>query len=155
MTRNPVASAAWAVLLTAGVFISVAQADVIAQRKVVMKGNNDTAEILVSILKGETPFDGRTVAVAAYSIANDFAALRTLVPEGSTGVSSLGDESRAKPEIWQDMAGFIAALENADVAAKAVAATGEANDEGAFKVALGKLGNACDACHEKFRAPKR
>jgi cytochrome c556 len=53
------------------------------------------------------------------------------------------------------MAGFIAALENADVAAKAVAATGEANDEGAFKVALGKLGNACDACHEKFRAPKR
>jgi cytochrome c556 len=67
----------------------------------------------------------------------------------------MGDNSRAKPEIWQDMDGFMAALEQADAAAKKVAATGEANDEAAFKMALGELGNACDACHEKFRAPKK
>jgi cytochrome c556 len=155
MAKTTVLSFTCAILLGVGAFVSVAQADVIAQRKVVMKGNNDTAKILVSILKGETTFDGRTVAIAGYSIANDFIALRSLVPQGSTGVSSMGDNSRAKPEIWQDMDGFMAALEQADAAAKKVAATGEANDEAAFKMALGELGNACDACHEKFRAPKK
>ncbi|MDP2621191.1 MAG: cytochrome c [Hyphomicrobiales bacterium] len=151
MTRNPVISVTCAVLLggSALVFSAGVHADEIAQRKVAMQNNNNAAKTLTAMFKGETAFDGKAVAFAGYTIANDFAAARTLFPEGS-----VRDDSRAKPEIWQDMEGFIAALENADAAAKAVAATGEANDEAAFKEAFGGLGKACGDCHEKFRAPR-
>lgn len=157
MVRTTVLSITCAILLgaSASVFATGADADEIAQRKVAMRNNNNEAKVLVAMFKGEAAFDGKEVAFAAYSIANDFMALRNLVPEDSTGVSSMGDKSRAKPEIWQDMAGFTAALDRALAAARAVAAAGEDNDEAAFKVAFGGLGKACGDCHDKFRTPKK
>jgi len=151
MARNPVLSVACAVLLGAGalIFTSSAQADEIAQRKVAMQNNGESAKTLAAIFKGEVAFDGKAVAFAGYTIANDFLAARSLFPEGS-----MSDASRAKPEIWQDMAGFTAALDKAEAAAKAVAASGEANDETAFKAAFGQLGGACKNCHDKYRAPR-
>jgi cytochrome c556 len=152
MIRHTVLSVTCAVLLGAGALAlaSGVQADEIAQRKVAMQNNGKAAKELAGMFKGEMAFDGKAVAAAGYTIANDFAAVRTLFPKGSTSM-----ESRAKPEIWSDMAGFEAALNKADDAAKAVAAAGEANDEAAFKAAFGTLGKACGGCHEKFRAPKK
>jgi len=151
MAKSLVLSAARAALLGTCtlLFVTEASADVIAQRKVAMQNNNEAVKVLAAMTKGETAFDGKAVAFAGYTIANDFLAARELFPEGSTG-----ENSRAKPEIWQDMSGFVADLEKAEAASQAVAAAGEANDEAAFKVAMGELGNACGACHEKFRVPR-
>jgi cytochrome c556 len=132
------------------VFASGAHADEVAQRKAAMQSNGNATNTLAAIFKGETTFDGKAVTFADYSIANNFTAAATLFPEGS-----MGDDSRAKPEIWQDMTGFVAALEKTDAAAKAVAAAGEADDEAAFKGAFGELGGACKDCHDNFRAPKK
>jgi len=141
----------FAVALSVGAwpFVAAAQADEIAQRQAAMKNNGEATKTLAAFVKGEAAFDGKTVAHAGYTIANNLVAFGTLLPEGSTG-----ENTRAKPEIWQDMEGFMAAAEEASAAAKAVAAAGEANDEAAFKVAMGELGNACGACHEKFRVPR-
>lgn len=152
MARNTVLPIACAVLLGAGAiaFAGGVQADEIAQRKVAMQNNGDAMKTLAGIFKGEMAFEVKAVTHAGYTIANNLTAAETLFPEGTTG-----EDSRAKPEIWQDMSGFVAALEKAEAAAQNVAAAGEANDEAQFKAAMGELGGACKGCHDDFRAPKK
>jgi len=59
--------------------------------------------------------------------------------------------SRAKPEIWTDMAGFDAKFEDMNTAALAlVSAAGAA----AVAAGMGALGGSCKACHENYRGPK-
>ena len=152
MARSSVLSVACAVLMGVGAlaFAPIAQADEIAQRKVAMQSVSGSAKVLFGTAKGEMAFDGKAIAAAAYTVANNLAAARTLFPAGSTA-----ENSRAKAEIWQDMAGFTAALDKSSAAAIAVAAAGAANDEAAFKAAIGGVGQGCKGCHDKFRAPKK
>ena len=70
-----------------------------------------------------------------------------LFPEGSGG----GD-SRAKPEIWTDRAGFDKAMKDAQAAAAALAAV---TDEAAYGNALKNLGGSCKTCHDMYRLPKK
>lgn len=57
-------------------------------------------------------------------------------------------KSEARPEIWQDWAGFLADTEEMRLAAEAVAAS---DSDAAFKDAFARLGKSCTACHEDFR----
>ncbi len=70
------------------------------------------------------------------------------------GTDSSVEGSRAKAEIWTDMAGFEAeqtalATATADLAAVA----GDGLD--ALKAAFGPVGQACGSCHENYRTPRQ
>ncbi|WP_050527558.1 c-type cytochrome [Pseudorhodobacter aquimaris] len=108
-------------------------------------------ETLAAMAKGEIPYD----AEVAKQRAENLAALRSynakgLYAEGTSNVDLPG-KTRAKPEIWQDLAGLQAkgaAFGEAIDGLLVVADQGEA----AFKPAFGKLGGTCKACHDDFRA---
>ena len=57
----------------------------------------------------------------------------------------------AKPEIWQDPKDFAAKLRNFQVAAQAFNAAASGNDLAAISAKYGALGQACKACHDKYR----
>ena len=95
----------------------------------------------------EAPFDAAVVKKNATTILEKLKEAHGLFPEGSGG----GD-SRAKPEIWSDRAGFDQAMKDAQAAATAMAAVSE---EAAFFPAMKSLGGACKGCHDKYRLPKQ
>ncbi len=58
----------------------------------------------------------------------------------------------ARPEIWQNPQDFSAKLANFQAAAKAFQEAANGNDIAAIKAKLGPLGQACKACHDKYRS---
>lgn len=58
----------------------------------------------------------------------------------------------AKPEIWQDPKDFAQKLAAFQRAAAAFNATTTHNDVGQMKARFAELGNACKACHDKYRS---
>lgn len=139
--------------LAAGLGIAMAEGtpdDAIKARQEEMKANGKAMGALVSILKGETPYEAAKVkanidAIAAAGAAADSA--RAWDPSAQTGTV----ETWAKPEVWTDAAGFEAARKKLSMALAALSATGDA---GAFKTAFPQLGGACKGCHETYRRPK-
>lgn len=133
--------------LVATVQHSDAQNDVIKERQAAMKSNAAAMRDLAGIMKGEAQYSDEKVDASAATILANLEKAATLFPAGS------GEgETRAKPEIWQDMDGFKAALDKAIDGAKAVQAS---TDEASFKAAFPMLGDSCGGCHEKFRAPPK
>ena len=151
MTRNAkhaLATALIAALAVAGASVATSSMDVIKGRQQAMEDVGDAMKKLGAIAKKEAPFDAGVVEKNAGIIAEALKKAADLFPEGS----DKGDvETWAKPEIWSDYADFEEKLETAEaeaVALKSVAL------ETAFGPALGKLGNACKACHKSYRRPK-
>ena len=129
-------------------FSSSAIADPVADREAVMKANGKAVGALVPIVKGEAPFDAAAVA-AGLAVLNESAkAIDTaaLFPEGVAGESG-------SPKIWEDKAGFIAAMDKfkADAAAAAAA---PAADLAAFQAQFGTVTQNCSSCHEVYRIKK-
>ena len=58
----------------------------------------------------------------------------------------------AKPDIWQNPQDFAAKLSTFQTSAKAFQAAANGTDVNAIKAQLGTLGNACKACHDKYRS---
>lgn len=58
----------------------------------------------------------------------------------------------ARPEIWQNPQDFSTKLANFQAAAKAFQEAANGNDIAAIKAKLGTLGQACKACHDKYRS---
>ena len=122
------------------------QDNVIDQRIKLMKENSaDNKAVKAAFAKG----DYATVETKAMEIVGNFDKLADLFPKGSTA-----DNSRAKPEIWQNWDDFKAKLISARSAAKELAeAAGTKNQEkvGPAFVAFGKT---CGSCHKPYRAPR-
>ena len=123
--------------------------DMINARQAEMKANTKAMKALVSMLKGETPYDNAAVQAAVKTI-NDARAASDAAGAWDAASQTGGTvKTEAKPEIWTDAAGFAAAWQNLDKATAQLAAT---TDEAGFKAAFPALGAACKGCHEKFRA---
>lgn len=107
--------------------------------------------ILGGMAKGETPYDAEMAQHAADSlVAVSQIYEPPLWPEGSDNMSLEG--TRALPSIWDEREDFLAkwaGLGEAVSGMQQVAATGQE----AIGPALGKVGGACKACHDKHRAP--
>ena len=58
----------------------------------------------------------------------------------------------AKPEIWQNTPDVAAKLAAFQKAAAAFNSTATGNDVDAIKTSFGQLGQACKACHDKYRS---
>ncbi|MFL6751653.1 MAG: c-type cytochrome [Sphingomicrobium sp.] len=58
----------------------------------------------------------------------------------------------AKPEIWQNAQDFSTKLRNFQLAAKAFNSAAASGNVDAIKGKFGELGQACKACHDKYRS---
>ncbi|MGH6763056.1 MAG: c-type cytochrome [Phyllobacterium sp.] len=127
-----------------------ASADAIADRQALMKDTGAAVKTIAPIAQGKADFDAAVVLAALTKINEnaqklDFA---THYPAGS----DKGD-TEASPKIWEDPAGFEAALAKYKKdAAAAVAANPQ--DIDSFKAQFGVVAANCGACHETFRIKK-
>jgi len=128
--------------VTAGAY---AVEDPIFTRKSLMDANGAAAGAGGAMLKGEEPFHAavaksvfQTMHAVAYSYGDYF-------PAGSdTG------KTKASPKIWEDSAGFAAALQKFQQDTDAALAA-DVKDIDAFKAAFGQVTSNCKACHDKYK----
>lgn len=126
---------------------SSAFADAIKERRDLMKATGAATKALVPFAKGEAPFDAAAVKVQLEAYVNSATKFGALFPDDSKS----GGDTTASPKIWEDKAGFQAAIDKflADTNA-AMAAT----DTASFGAAFGKVTGNCQSCHEVFRVKK-
>lgn len=130
---------------------SIAHADAIADRKAVMKEKNGAnMGALVKFAKGETtPYDPAAALASLKAMREGTATFADLFPVGS----ETGGETSASPKIWEDNAGFKAALAKYHADLDAAIAAPPA-DVAALGAVLGAVGANCKSCHETYRIVK-
>lgn len=123
--------------------------DPIADRKAAMKAVGGAAKTAGEMLKGAKPYDA-AAALDALTKMNEVAStFATLFPEGS----ETGGDTTASPKIWEDRAGFEAAVAKFEMDTAAAVAAAPA-DLDAFKTAFGAVGANCGTCHKAYRVSK-
>lgn len=138
------------VAASAFLFVTAASADVIADRKAIMKEKNGASVgVLVKIMRGEMDYDAEAVMTAFKTMREGTEGYADLFPEDSM----TGGETTASPKIWEDMDGFKAKLASfhADLDA-AIAA--EPADKEAFTPLFNQVASNCQSCHEAYRIMK-
>ncbi|MDR6633704.1 cytochrome c556 [Phyllobacterium sp. 1468] len=127
-----------------------ASADALADRQALMKDQGKTVGSITPIIKGEKPFDADAVKAALTHLNEDAQKIdvATLFPAGSDQ-----GKTTASPKIWEDNAGFAAAVAKYQ---KDAAAAAEANpkDLDSFKVVFNQVAENCASCHKAFRIKK-
>ena len=104
-----------------------------------------------AMVQDRVPYDADVASAAAANLA----ALAAIDEAGYwvEGTDTSIEGSRAKPEIWTDMAGFEAEQVKLATATAAFAAVaGDGLD--AMKAGFGPVGQSCSSCHESYRAPR-
>ncbi|GGH26728.1 cytochrome C556 [Alsobacter metallidurans] len=144
MLRIIIATAAIAIGATA----VVAQSDVIAQRKDIMKSVGGATKDPGAMLKGEAAFDLAKVQKSLATYQDAAKKMPALFPDNS----KTGGETTAAPKIWEDMAGFKAAFQKFE--ADATKASAEIKDEASFKANFPAVLKNCGSCHESYRVKK-
>ena len=139
-----------AVFVALGAGAVIAQSDPIATRMALMKGNNDNANVVVQMMKGQAPFDAAKVDAAFAQWADTAQKLPGLFPDNS----KTGQKTRAASKIWVTKADFDA---KASEFGKVVA---ENRDKAkgsldGLRAAIPLVGNACDNCHKEYRLAKQ
>ena len=103
---------------------------------------------MVSMLKGEMPWDERQMA--AY--ADQLAALTTLdIMRGFSDGADKGT-TRAKPEIWENKEDFQKKLDDLQVAAQQLKIAANGTDRKAIGAQIGAVGKTCKACHDEYKS---
>jgi cytochrome c556 len=124
--------------------------DPIVARQALMHSNGAAGVVAGAMLKGELPYSPAVALSVIYTMNATAQSYGDFFPEGSVDA----ERSRAAPAIWEDMAGFEAALREyraASTAAVEAAGKDGPTDAEAFGAAMGPVFNACDGCHEKYR----
>src|SRR4026207_1293030 len=136
---RPAGAALAAAFLVPGVGAVIAQSDPIATRKGLMKENQDNAEIVVRMMRGQAPFDAAKVEAAFAQWADTAQKLPSLFPDNSKS----GQKTRAAPTIWTSQADFDgkAAAFGKVVADNRDKAKGSVDG---LRAAIPAVGNACD-----------
>ena len=126
----------------------LAQSDVIAQRKDLMKSVGGATRDPGAMLKGEAAFDLAKVQTSLATFQSAAAKMPALFPD----TAKTGGDTSASPKVWEDMNGFKAAFEKFGNEAKAAAAA--IKDEASFKATFPNLLKNCGSCHETYRVKK-
>ena len=139
-----------AVFVALGAGAVLAQSDPIAARMALMKGNNDNANVVVQMMKGQAPFDAAKVDAAFAQWADTAQKLPGLFPDDS----KIGQKTRAASKIWVTKADFDtkAAEFGKVVAENRDKAKGSLDG---LRAAIPLVGNACDNCHKEYRLAKQ
>lgn len=128
----------------------LAQSDPVKEREDLMKQNDKGAKLVVGMMRGQAPFDGKAVDATFAQWADTAKRLPGLFPENS----KTGGDNRASPTIWLNKDDFDAKSAEfgkivTDNRAKAVASLD------GLKAAIPLVGDACDNCHKDYRLSKR
>ena len=112
----------------------------------------DMSAITFSALKQavESGADVSKFGYQAHALAGWATALPTLFPAG-TGEGQAGVDTKAKPEIWSNRAGFEARAADYAAATAKLADFAKAGDAAGFASQLPLVKKACDACHTDFK----
>ncbi len=142
----------WSLFLAA-IFVSVAQhavaqkaEDAIKYRQGVFRVIGWNFGSMAAMAKGKKPYNAEEFARNAEIVAF----MSKLPLEGFTPGSETGD-TKAKPEIWLDMDDFKAKLEKMQQEVTALEKVAKTGNFDAAKDQLGEAGQACKACHDKYR----
>lgn len=108
--------------------------------------------VLGGMARGNVDYDAALAQAAAENIVA-IAAINQmpLWPEGSDEMSI--DDTRAKPEIWDNFSDFASKWAAVGTAAEGLPAAVGSGAEG-IGPALGPLGGTCKDCHDTYRAPR-
>ncbi len=123
-------------------------ANVVAYRVNLMKAQVSHLRAIAGVVKGEVSF-GAHVKAHADAIKAISVMVGEAFPEGS-----MGGESRAKPEIWQNWDKFLGGYGNYKAQAAKLAEVAGSGDLKAIGAQLGNLGKACGGCHKPYRKEK-
>lgn len=99
-----------------------------------------------AMASGKAPFDAKVAAENAEIVET----MSKLPWAGFVAGSDKG-ETRAKPEIWSDAAGFKAASEKMQGEVMKLSAAAKTGNLDAVKTAFGAAGQTCKACHDEYR----
>ena len=138
-----------AAVLIGSTGVGISADDPIAVRKAMMKNVGAATGVGGAMAKGEAEFNAITAALVLRTMNTAALGFGELFPDGSDS----GGETTAAPAIWEDRAGFNAAL------AKFAADTGagiaaKPADLDAFRAAFGAAASNCGACHKAYRVKK-
>ncbi|WP_419912100.1 c-type cytochrome [Hoeflea sp.] len=121
-------------------------ADPTVDRQNIMKNVGAATGVGAKIAKGEMEFDTATAQLVFNTLNAAANGYGYLFPAGS----ETGNDSEASPKIWEDMAGFEAAV------AKFAADTNvKVADLDGFRAAFGAATQNCGSCHESYRVKKQ
>ena len=120
--------------------------DAIKYRKAVMTLQSAHFGRIAAMASGRVPFD----AAAAVENATILETVTRLPLAGFTPGSDKG-ETRAKPEVWTDMAKFKATGDKLNGEAIKLLAAAKAGNLDNIKAAVGSVGGTCKSCHDDFR----
>jgi cytochrome c556 len=101
---------------------------------------------LAAMAQGKRPYDKD----AAIKHANIVAFVSKLPLEGFVPGTDTG-ETKAKPEIWQDMDDFKAKMDKMNQETAKLSQVAQSGDFEAVKAQVGETGKACKACHDKYK----
>ncbi|MFB9970797.1 c-type cytochrome [Pseudoroseomonas cervicalis] len=131
--------------LPAAIAPAQAQGDVIATRKEGLKRMGAEIEAIKNSLDRGEPV--APLAARAQAMAGFFQTLPGLFPPGS----DQGD-TRARPTVWSDRAGFETASANMVAALGKLQQAAASGDAGATATAFREAGATCGACHRAYRS---
>jgi cytochrome c556 len=121
----------------------------ISARQAAMKAVGGQMRTLGGMAQGKVAYDD-FAALSALEIMRDAAATaRPLFPAGT----EMGEETRAKPEIWADGSDFDARMGQL-LASLDAAIAAEPADLASYRPLFGAIAGGCKGCHEKYRAPE-
>jgi len=121
--------------------------DVIKFRKGVYQVIGWHVRPLGAMVKGQMPFDQAAFARNAEIVAM----MSTIAPHAFAAGSDKG-ETRAKPEIWSDAAGFKKAMDNFEAEASKLAQVAKtATSVDQVRGQFSAMSKSCGACHDNFR----
>ncbi len=122
--------------------------DVIKFRKAAMTVKAWEMRAMGAMVKGQMPYDQAIFARNAQTIAM----ITQSEPEAFTAGSDKGAETRVKPEVWSDAAGFKKTIETYQAdAAKLAEAAKTATTVDQVRGPFSALAKHCGACHDAYR----
>lgn len=100
-----------------------------------------------AMMKGEAPFDAKKVELHATRLQQ----VAPMIVEGFPPGTQTGAPTKAKPAIWSNMDDFKAKAADLERATAGLVAAARTGDQKQVGQALGAVGNACKACHDKYK----
>lgn len=138
-----------AAVMLLGVGGVAAQQDLIEQSHALMKANGKhLGGVLSPMARGDKSYDQAAIDAALAQLHETAKKLPSLYPASVKDVKQTSDYTPS-PKIWDDRAGFdaaIASFGNAVTEAKA-----KIKDADSLKATLPTIGKTCSGCHETFR----
>jgi cytochrome c556 len=120
--------------------------DAVKYRQAAFQLMGTHAQRLGAMAKGEVPFDKTSAESNALMVELLSRQVALAFPPGSDMAPS-----KAKPEVWQDMAPFKSHSDQLQTTSGKLTTAARSGDANAFKTAFNAMAQTCKACHEGYR----